>query len=224
MKTKEVTESIEDNELLFKHKCIIYTLTFLQYFSFEHSVSTSAKCFYEYTNPPLSIFDFESTIPILETIYSTVTNFLIMVWHHIYIAIVILYLITKHIVSAQFSIRFLVISSILTSFLSYFCAKRILQLKLITLTKPKESNNEKKQKKLRKLVNPIGEIAFGITAIPSHLLIFSVGWIFCQTFHSNLSELYSSILEILIFAGIFLSCIPRLFSIAYSILPNIVRN
>lgn len=224
IKTKEVTESFEDIESFLNNNILIYFLIFLQYFSFEHSITISANCFHEYTNPPLSIFDFEGSIPILETVYSNFSNILIMIWHHIDIAIIILYLISKHIISAQFSSQFLVGSAIFTSMLSYFCAKRLLQLKLITLTKPKNTDNKKKQKKLRKLVNPIGEIAFGITAIPSHLLILSEGWIYCQTFHSHYSELYSQILEVLIFAGIFLSCIPRLFSFLYMIFPNIVSN
>lgn len=224
IKTKERAESIEDNELFFQNVIIIYILIFLQYFSFEHSVCISANCFHEYTNPPLSIFDIEGTIPILETVYSNFSNFLIMLCHHIDIAIILFYLISKHIISTQVSSRFLICSTVLTSILSYICAKRLLQLKLITLTKPKDSKIEKKQKKLRKLVNPIGEIAFGITAIPSHLLILSVGWIYCQTFHSNYSELYSSILEALIFSGVFLSCVPRLLSLLYLFFPKLVSN
>lgn len=224
LQTNEALQSTGDGELLFKSIYFIYFLDFLQYFSFAHSVTTSASCFHEYTNPPISIFDIEGSIPILETIYSNISNFLITVWHHIYIVISILYLISKKFLTPKQSSLFLIGSAIFSSFLSYFCAKRLLQLKLITLMKPNKQNDKKKKKKITKLVNPIGEIAFGITAIPSNLLILSIGWIYCQTFKSNRSEIYSSMLEIHIFSGIFLSCIPKILSLIYSFFPNFARN
>lgn len=200
---------------------ILYILIFIQYFSLTNSLYITSNSYYEYTHPPLSIFDCDGAIPILERLYSHVFHVMITIWHHCSFIIIISYFLVKSFCTSFKPNSFLIVSAIIFSFLTYICTKFLIQLHLITIILPSSEKDQRNTKTVKKLVSPIGKIAFGLTAIPSHLLIMAIGWIYCQTFKNDDYELYSWFIEELLLSGIILSGFARLFSFIHPFIPNL---
>ncbi|OHS98530.1 hypothetical protein TRFO_08792 [Tritrichomonas foetus] len=219
----ENMESIDNRYII-----LIYIFVFIQFFSFSNSICITTKSYYEYSHPPIAIFDYEQCYSILQTLYSGFWHFLITVWHHIDAVVIIAYVVTKIDVleiSEKNSSLLLICCSMFTCILSLPCAKCLLQLKIIVMMIPTFTKNKNGDKEdLHKLVNPIGKISFSLTALPSHLFILNIGWIYCNTFISENTQAFASILQILIFTGTVLSCTARLFSLVYSFFPISNKN
>ena len=203
----------------------IYGIIFLQYFAFTNSINQISKFYFRYSHPPISLFNFEGCYSVLQNIYSSFWHFLITVWHHFDTVLSILYILIR--VFSPPNIhpsKFLIFFSIISNLLSLPCVKCFIQLKLILMMLP--IFNQKKDSspdEVHKLVTSIGEFAFSITALQSHLLLLNIGWIYCSTFHFSNSDTYLAMLECMIFSGTVFSSTSRVFSL-FLTLPFIQKN
>lgn len=192
---------------------LIYISVFVQYFALSVSVLTSGESYHKYTHPQAALLGIEGCHDSLRGLYSALSNIAMTIWHHWDIIVVLGTLLSAKFATLYIAKCALIGGCVLSIVFTLFATKLILQLRMMDLLLPCLSATDKEKYEARKLVKPIGAIAFGMIAAPSVQALFLVGYLYCQTFQSEFSAFYSDLLLILMFTGALLSCFMRVASL-----------
>jgi hypothetical protein len=199
-------------------KALVYFLIFVQYTAGATSVTSGALNYYRYSHPRAAMLDFEGCYPILRRIFSRFASFIIQVWHHVDICVVVSFL-AASIWAPRFAEVILIGGVALSIAVTIPATKYILQMRMIDLLLPCFSKGQTEKKEVRKYIRPIGSIAFAMMALPAAQALLLVGMLFCHTFPAENAMFYSRLLRAMLVAGAVLSSFSRLVSLAFMVFP-----
>jgi hypothetical protein len=199
-------------------KEVVYFLMLVQYTAGATSVTSGALNYYRYSHPRAAMLDFEGCYPILRRIFSRFASFIIQVWHHVDIGVVASF-VAASIWAHRFADFILIGGVALSIGVTIPATKYILQMRMIDLLLPCFSKGKTEKKDVRKYIRPIGSIAFAMVALPATQALVLVGMLFCQTFPTDNSMFYLSLLRAMLVAGAVLNGFTRVVSLGLMVFP-----
>jgi hypothetical protein len=195
-----------------------YFLVLVQYTAGATSVTSGALNYFRYSHPRAAMLDFEGCYPILRRIFSRFAIFVIQVWHHVDICVVIGFL-AASMWARRFANTILISGVALSIAVTIPATKYILQMRMIDLLLPCFSKGKTEKKDVRKYIKPIGSIAFAMVALPATQALLLVGMLFCHTFPTDDSMFYSRLLRAMLVAGTVLNSFTRVVSLGFLVFP-----
>jgi hypothetical protein len=203
---------------LWTGKALVYFLILVQYTAGATSVTSGALNYYRYSHPRAAMLDFEGCYPILRRVFSRFASFVIQVWHHVDICVVVGFL-AASIWARRFADFILIGGVALSIAVTIPATKYILQMRMIDLLLPCFSKGKTEKKDVKKYIRPIGSIAFAMMALPATQALLLIGMLFCQTFPNDNSIFYLRLLRAMLVAGAVLNGFTRVVSLALIVFP-----
>lgn len=199
----------------------VYLLIIIQSCFLSVSPATASSCQEKYAHPKAELLSVEGYHPLLRKIYSTWVGALMFVWHHIDLVTLVAFSGVYTLYGMRKASYLLVTGAIISSFLSAFVISMLLQLSMLQLMLPifyvqKSSEDEKPKKNLKSLLQPFGEIAFGLSALPICQLLWCYAW--CHSVYMDTKpKWHRDFFFTMILSGTIMSAFSRVFSCVHNV-------
>jgi hypothetical protein len=194
-------------------------LILLQFVGLASSVTSYALNYYRYTHPRAALLDVEGCYPTMRKLYSTSVTVLFTMWHFADLAVVAAYVFVRAWFGEAKATWILISGSVVSIALTLPVTKYVIQLRMIDLLLPCFTQDKRSDRDVKKMIRPLGGIAFGMIASSCSQAMFIIGWVFCKTFRSKFSDFYVDVLQLLILTGAILNASALILSGVFAIHP-----